>query len=227
MRTFQRLANQSGERHGNDDGENRVHRARSRFRRKRNRRSLRCTARKHRRNVGLCEIQHNVCQAAADARHNAARYGNGKVFLQHVAGDFTLVRDEAANRSQQELKYKRKRSRSDVRRVRQVVEHRADAGSQTASDRAHHKARKQAKRVAEVDTGNIAHRHRNREAQVVGNEHQRAQKAHGDNLVDGILVFHFDYPFALGRDCTVRAPCLEDCTQYSTVLVLSQWPDLI
>lgn len=58
--------------------------------------------------------------------------------------------------AQQELKYKRKRSRSDVRRVRQVVEHRADAGSQTASDRAHHKARKQAKRVAEVDTGNIA-----------------------------------------------------------------------
>mgnify|MGYP006901674566 FL=1 len=88
MRTFQRLANQSGERHGNDDGENRVHRARSRFRRKCNRRSLRRTARKHRRNIGLCEIQHNVCQAAADARHNAARYGNGKVFLQHVAGDF-------------------------------------------------------------------------------------------------------------------------------------------
>lgn len=70
---------------------------------RRDRRSLRRTARKHRRNVGLCEIQHNVCQAAADARHNAARYGNGKVFLQHVAGDFTLVREEAATAASRNL----------------------------------------------------------------------------------------------------------------------------
>jgi len=53
-------------------------------------RSLRRTARKHRRNVGLCEIQHNVCQAAADTRHNAAR-PVGDISRIHLGNAFCLL----------------------------------------------------------------------------------------------------------------------------------------
>ena len=112
----------------------------------------------------FAQVQHHIGDAASHRGQNVLA-----VILPPAAPGPS---HPAAHSGQQELEREGKGRRSDVRRIGQVVQGGADAGSQTAAHRTQRKAGQKAEDIAQMDAGHIPNGHRDRHADHAGNKHQ-------------------------------------------------------